>query len=90
MIANYYDESEVNTFLSGKHNSITVTDSAGVSHTNVTGISGGSVNSSVLTLPSGGSNSYDDTNVRALIAANTTSINTNTTAINARRTIADS
>ena len=90
LIANYYDKSEVNTLLTGKHNSITVTDSAGVSHTGVTIISGGSVSSGVLTIPSGGGGSYDDTNVRALIAANTTSIGTITTPINARRTIADS
>ena len=90
LIANYYDESDVDTLLNNKHGNITVTDSAGTSHTGITGISGGSVNSGVLTLPSGGGGSYDDTNVRALITANTASINTNTTAINARRTIADS
>ena len=39
--------------------------------TGITSISGGSVSNNVLTLPSGGGGSYDDTNVRALIAANT-------------------
>ena len=89
LIGDYYNKSAVDTLLNGKNNLITVTDSAGVSHTDINTIIGGSVSNGVLTLPSGGS-SYDDTSVRGLIAANTTSISTNTTAINNRRTIADS
>ena len=78
-----YSRSETNTLLDAKHPSVTMQDSAGVSHTGVTTIVGGTVSGSTLTLPSGGGSSYDDTNVRSLISGNTT-------AIGQRRLISDS
>ena len=78
-----YSRSETNTLLDAKHPSVTMQDSAGVSHTGVTTIVGGTVSGSTLTLPSGGGSSYDDTNVRSLISGNTT-------AIGERRLISDS
>ena len=78
-----YSRSETNTLLDAKHPSVTMQDSAGVSHTGVTTIVGGTVSGSTLTLPSGGGSSYDDTTVRSLISGNTT-------AIGQRRLISDS
>ena len=78
-----YSRGETNTLLDAKHPSVTMQDSAGVSHTGVTTIVGGTVSGSTLTLPSGGGSSFDDSALQSSIAANTT-------AITERRTIADS